>query len=70
LKKIGKPEASHIIDHIEKDLLGSPESFPVLKSQFAGLRKYRIGDYRVIYVVLGEDIIILRIGNRREVYKK
>jgi mRNA interferase RelE/StbE len=70
LKKLGKPEVSHIIDHIEKDLLEHPESFPVLKGQFAGLRKYRVGDYRVIYVVLGEDIIILRIGNRREVYKK
>mgnify|MGYP001335226544 CR=1 FL=1 len=70
LKKLGKPEASHILDRIEKDLLERPDSFPVLKGQFAGLRKYRVGDYRVIYVVLGEDVIILRIGNRREVYNK
>ena len=70
LKKLGKPESSQILDHIEKDLIERPESFPVLKGQFAGLRKYRVGDYRVIYVVLGEDIIILRIGNRREIYKK
>ena len=46
-----------------------PESYPVLKGQFAGLRKSRIGDYRVIYALVGTDILVLRIGNRRDVYK-
>jgi len=41
----------------------------MLKGQFAGLRKYRIGDYRVIYAILKEDILILRIGSRKDVYK-
>jgi mRNA interferase RelE/StbE len=41
----------------------------VLKGQFAGLRKYRVGDFRVIYALLGHDILILRIGNRKDVYK-
>lgn len=63
-------QASHVLDQIEKDLIEHPDSFPTLKGPFAGLRKYRIGDYRVIYVILGEDIVILRIGHRREVYKK
>jgi mRNA interferase RelE/StbE len=40
----------------------------VLKGQFTGLRKYHIGDYRVIYALMGADILILRIGNRRDVY--
>ena len=70
LKKLGKAQALHILDQIEKDLINHPESNPTLKGQFAGLRKYRIGDYRVIYVILNEDIVILRIGHRREVYKK
>ena len=70
LKKLGKAQASHILDQIDKDLLDHPDSFPTLKGQFAGLRKYRIGDYRVIYVILDEDVVILRIGHRREVYKK
>lgn len=42
----------------------------VLKGQFAGLRKYRIGDYRVIYAILGDDVLVLRIGHRKDVYKK
>lgn len=70
LKKLGKPEASRIMDKIEKDLLKHPDSIPVLKGQFAGLRKYRFGDYRIIFVLIGEEVIILRIGNRKEVYKK
>lgn len=69
LKKLSKAEASRILDQIENELARKPESNPVLKGQFAGLRKYRIGDYRVIYALMGMDILILRIGNRRDVYK-
>jgi len=54
---------------IEKELIKKPESNPVLKDQFAGLRKYRMGDYRVIYALIGSDILILRIGDRKDVYK-
>ena len=70
LKKLDKQEASNILDQIENDLSEHPASFPVLKGEFSGLRKYRVGDYRVIYVILEADVVILRIGHRREVYKK
>jgi mRNA interferase RelE/StbE len=69
LKKLSKGEVGHILDQIEQELAQKPESNPVLKGQFAGLRKYRIGNYRVIYALVGADILILRIGNRRDVYK-
>jgi len=69
LKKLPKPEAKRILDLIEQELIKQPESNPVLKGQFAGLRKYRIGDFRVIYALLDLDILILRIGNRKDVYK-
>ncbi|MGB6410674.1 MAG: type II toxin-antitoxin system RelE/ParE family toxin [Candidatus Deferrimicrobiaceae bacterium] len=62
LKKLGNAQASHILDQIEKDLIDHPDSFPTLRGQFAGLRKYRIGDYRVIYAIMDEDVVILRIG--------
>jgi mRNA interferase RelE/StbE len=70
LKKLDKQEASNILDQIENDLSAHPASFPVLKGKFSGLRKYRVGDYRVIYVILEADVVILRIGHRREIYKK
>ena len=69
LKKLPKPEAERILDLIEQELIKQPESNPALKGQFSGLRKYRIGDYRVIYALLGLDILILRIANRKDVYK-
>jgi mRNA-degrading endonuclease RelE of RelBE toxin-antitoxin system len=69
LKKLPKAEIGRILDRIEEDLLTKPESYPALKGQFAGLRKFRVGDCGVIYALLGNDILILRIGNRRDVYK-
>ena len=70
LKKLDKHEASNLLDKIENDLSDHPASFPVLKGKSSGLRKYRVGDYRVIYAILEEDVVILRIGHRKEIYKK
>ena len=70
LKKFSKAEAGRVLDRIEKELSKKADKYPVLKGKFAGLRKYRAGDYGIIYAILGDDIIILRIGHRRDVYKK
>jgi len=64
IKKIKKTEASKIIDQLEKDLSNKPDLYPVLKGQFAGLRKYRVGDYRVIYAIIEKNVLVLRIGHR------
>ena len=69
LKTLSKAEAGRILDQIEEEFSQKPDSNPVLKGRFAGIRKFRIGDYRVIYVLLGDDILILRIGHRSTVYK-
>lgn len=70
LGRLDKKEARRILDKIEKDLAQHAESYPVLKGEFAGLRKMRVGDYRVIFTIMDNDIIILRIGHRRDIYKK
>ena len=70
LKQISKFEAKRILDHIEQELVNDPESNPLLKGRFAGLRRYRVGDYRVIYFLRETEICILRIGHRRDVYKQ
>lgn len=41
-----------------------------LRQSLKGHRKLRVGDYRVIYRIGGNDIIILKIGHRKEVYIK
>jgi mRNA interferase RelE/StbE len=69
LKKPGKQEARRILDQLEADLSTKPDSYPVLKGEFAGLRKCRVGDYRIIYALMDESVLVLRIGHRREVYR-
>ena len=70
LKKLPEAEADRILNTIEQELSKNADTYPVLKGQFTGLRKYRIGDYRVIYALLGDDCLVLRIGHRKDVYKR
>lgn len=69
IKKLLRDEIRRILDKIERELLRDPMSNPPLKGPFSGLRKLRIGDFRVIYAILNDDILILRIGHRKDVYK-
>ena len=70
LSRIDKTQARKILNSLEKDLSEKAGFFPVLKGHFSGLRKYRIGDYRVIYAIIGEDVVVLRIAHRGDIYKK
>ncbi len=70
LKKIDVQKAKEILDKIETDLAESADQYPSLKGKFAGLRKYRTGEYRVIFTILQEDVLlILRIVHRKDAYK-
>ena len=40
-----------------------------LKGNYLGYYRYRVGDYRVIYSVIGDTALILRISHRREAYR-
>lgn len=70
LKRLDKAVAKRVMGALEKKLLPHPLENPQLQGVFSGLRKFRMGDYRVIYAVLEQDVVILRIGHRKEVYKK
>jgi len=69
LAKLSKQEARRILRRVEKDLAENADVYPVLRGKFAGLRKYQVGNYRVIYTILGRDVLVLRVGYRRGVYK-
>ena len=69
LKGLSKAEVARILDQVEAALSKKPESYAALKGRFAGLRRYRVGDYRIIYAILGDDVLVLRIAHRRDVYK-
>lgn len=56
---------------IELRLLINPEKYgEPLKRGLKGYRKLRVGDYRIIYKVDSSNIIIFKIGHRKEAYSK
>ena len=69
LKKLSKDDAKRILEKIEQDLPEKADSFPLLTGKFAGLRKFRIGDYRVICTIIENTALILRISRRRDAYR-
>ena len=70
LKRISKQNVKRILDRIDKELVRNPERFPALSGPFAGMRKFRVGDCRVIFVIMDQDVLILRVQDRKDVYRK
>jgi len=68
LKKLGKAEADRVLTRLASVLPKSADSCPELKGKFAGLRRLRVGDYRVIFAIIGDSVLVTRIGHRREGY--
>jgi len=66
LKKIDKDQSARILSKIGEELPEKAEFFPVLSGKFSGLRKFRVGNYRAIYSIIGNTALILRISHRRE----
>lgn len=61
-------------NHVGKSLL-KLQNNPSLYSEKLinpeiGTYRFRIGDYRVIFDIEGKDIVILRVGHRKDIYKK
>jgi len=69
LKKIDKAQAERILQKIEQELPSKAKTLPVLTGQFAGLRTFRAGEYRVIFSIVGDTALVLRIRHRRDVYR-
>jgi mRNA interferase RelE/StbE len=70
LQKLPREEQLRIISAIDQ-LQTNPAAGGVLKGEFAGLRRIRIGTYRVVYEAQEQELVILviRIGHRRDVYR-
>ncbi|NIT99786.1 MAG: type II toxin-antitoxin system mRNA interferase toxin, RelE/StbE family [Nitrosopumilaceae archaeon] len=69
VEKINKAELGRIFQKIFGELSKDPKRYPELKDKLKGIRKLRIGDYRVLFSITGNEVLILRIGHRKEVYK-
>ena len=69
LKKIDKEQVKRILDKIETELPQKADALPTLTGKFSGLRKLRVGEFRVIFSIIGATALVLRVGHRKEVYK-
>lgn len=70
LQAIAKPERLQIAAAI--DGLGeNPYRGSALKGDLSGLRRVRVGTYRVIYEIRENELIVLviTVGHRRNVYR-
>jgi len=56
---------------IEERLMTEPLKFgEPLRRSLKGYRKLRVGNYRIIYKITRDSIIVLKIGHRKEVYSQ
>ncbi len=70
LKKIDKEQTVRIfLKKIEDELPRKAETLPILTGKFSGLRKFRVGDFRVIFSIIDDTSLILRIKHRKEAYR-
>lgn len=71
IKKLPTEIQKRIINKLEYFISsGKPLSYAENLVNFEiGQYRFRVGDYRVIFDLYGEQIIILTLGHRREIYK-
>ncbi|MBI5058012.1 MAG: type II toxin-antitoxin system RelE/ParE family toxin [Nitrospirae bacterium] len=70
IKKLD-PSIKHQIGKALLKLQNNPfEHSEKLTDPKIGAYRFRIGDYRVIIDIEGKDIVILRVGHRKEIYKR
>jgi mRNA interferase RelE/StbE len=56
---------------VEERLTTSPQQYgEPLRKTLKGYWKLRVGDYRVVFKVAGNEVLILAIINRKDVYTK
>lgn len=74
--KLSRTEAMRITSYLRDrvSVLENPRSLGAALQgpQFAGLWRYRVGDYRVLVDIRDEVVVVvvLGVGHRREVYRQ
>jgi mRNA interferase RelE/StbE len=74
LRKLDKLAARRIVDFMDERVAPSDDARVIgkaLKGSLGDLWRYRVGDYRVLCDIQDGvlTVLVLRIGNRREVYR-
>jgi len=68
---VAKPDRTRIVAAIDR-LAETPHLGAALKGDLRGLRRLRVGDYRVVYEVRDEELVVLvvRVAHRRDTYRR
>jgi mRNA interferase RelE/StbE len=74
LRKMERQVVKRILSWVDDRLLGCPNPRlwgAALVGGFSGFWKYRMGDYRLVCEIKDEQltILIIDVGNRKEVYR-
>lgn len=70
IKKLS-PEIKKRIGNTLLRYKSDPQKYSeTLKETKMGTYRFRIGDYRVIFDIEGSQIVVLRVGHRRDIYRK
>lgn len=68
LKKIDPKDKERILRQLEGALGTDSRRGEALHGEFDGLFKLRVGDYRVVYALAGQNVLVLRIRHRSKAY--
>ncbi len=68
---LGKREKDRVRKSIESKLVSAPETFgKPLRRSLKGYRSLRVGDFRVVFKIVGKIVRILAIKHRSKVYEE
>jgi len=71
LPKIDNQNKTMIKRAIEERLVAQPEAYgKPLQRTLKGYWKLRVGDFRVVFKITGEEILILAIIHRKNIYSQ
>ena len=67
LRKLDHPTRLRLVARID-ELAHSPHAGALLKGDLSGLRRVRVGDYRIMYEVVEQQVTVLvvRVAHRRD----
>ena len=59
-----------VMDTLEHELSKDPKAGKPLKGNYNGLYSLRVGDYRVIYAIITDGVLVLKVAHRKEAYRE
>ncbi|MDE0082092.1 MAG: type II toxin-antitoxin system RelE/ParE family toxin [Gammaproteobacteria bacterium] len=70
LRRVAKPDRTRIVAAIDR-LAEAPYLGVALKGGLKGLRRIRVGNYRILYEIRHDQLVVLvvRVVHRREAYR-